>query len=732
MISQNLFDETLLENQDVFEYTDDQAVKETIDEFFQQKQRLEHISLTHPSSSKGKRDRELQRRFVNSLVVENNIDVATLILKGLQQNQQQQQQQQSPITQERQDNEKDKIIDEEKEEEEEINNGNNDDDGDGEEKNNNQRIILSLWHLLLHNNIWTKLIDSVAVAVANDNNNDNDNAVSLLSTTSALIDFVVALFPDSSLSLHPLAHDLKKIISPFWFEENNRNRNVDVDNDNDETTKTSVCYRLLEESIAAAPTPTTIIDNNNNNNNNLPLSLVQMARILCNGCEDNKKSFVKAGIERCQQIDNKTGLELLVDCLGDGNNIDFGDGTSSISSISSSELSSSFLLARETCRLFAVLSKYQPLAEPIEPSAKPGAAPLVSSAHANVKEFHKTGVLPRLHKIAKGCLQQLRQNNADTNNDVDVVVVPVNETADDNDNDDVDRNYIHHRQELLCESLSALRTMAIDNDIVQNMIALGILDTVRNSLEVVVQVATAMTSSSSSTSSSADTTVPSSLLILPSSSLALATATLGLVRNLCANDEVKTTICKSSLPCILQVMQHFLDDDKGVPESQQVQQQQNKGEQIAQSNNTVKESRRTKSHAILEEHACGILAAMALRQPQNAHAIVEGDGHVLIFQAMRAFPFKVTLQRQACLAVRNIASRLESDVDKTKLLDAGAEDVLLSIAGSHPASSEEAYAALRDLGLTPDIFKLDEYGKATRSTTESFGTVKSNFRPIYE
>ena len=598
-------------------------------------------------------------------------------------------------------------------------------------KNNNQRIILSLWHLLLHNNIWTKLIDSVAVAVTNDNNNDNDNAVSLLSTTSALIDFVVALFPDSSLSLHPLAHDLKKIISPFWFEENNRNRNrnVDVDNDNDETTKTSVCYRLLEESVAATPTTTTIIDNNSNNN--LPLSLVQMARILCNGCEDNKKSFVKAGIERCQQIDNKTGLELLVDCLGDGNNIDFGDSTNSSSS-SSSELSSSFLLARETCRLFAVLSKYQPLAEPIEPSAKPGAAPLVSSAHANVKEFHKTGVLPRLHKIAKGCLQQLRQNNADTNNDVDVVVVPVNETADDDDNDDVDRNYIHHRQELLCESLSALRTMAIDNDIVQNMIALGILDTVRNSLEVVVQVATAMTSSSSSTSSSADTTVPSSLLILPSSSLALATATLGLVRNLCANDEVKTTICKSSLPCILQVMQHFLDDDKGVPESQQVQQQQNKGKQIAQSNNTVKESRRTKSHAILEEHACGILAAMALRQPQNAHAIVEGDGHVLIFQAMRAFPFKVTLQRQACLAVRNIASRLESDVDKTKLLDAGAEDVLLSIAGSHPASSEEAYAALRDLGLTPDIFKLDEYGKATRSTTESFGTVKSNFRPIYE
>ena len=54
MISQDLFDETLLENQDVFDYTDDEALKETIDEFIQQQQQqqqrqhrqlLDHISL---------------------------------------------------------------------------------------------------------------------------------------------------------------------------------------------------------------------------------------------------------------------------------------------------------------------------------------------------------------------------------------------------------------------------------------------------------------------------------------------------------------------------------------------------------------------------------------------------------------------------------------------------------------------------------------------------------------
>ena len=90
MISQSLFDETLLENQDVFDYTDDQAVKETINEF-EQSSRLEHISLTHPSSPQGKLDRDLQTRFVACFVGtegDNNfsqkIELATSILAGLQ------------------------------------------------------------------------------------------------------------------------------------------------------------------------------------------------------------------------------------------------------------------------------------------------------------------------------------------------------------------------------------------------------------------------------------------------------------------------------------------------------------------------------------------------------------------------------------------------------------------------------------------------------------------------
>jgi hypothetical protein len=502
--------------------------------------------------------------------------------------------------------------------------------------------------------LWTKLAEQFDV---------NDDA----STILPLIDFAGALLPDSPLSLHPLARDLKKAIAPFWFTPRRQKTKEDGSNEIDaDETATNVWYRLFGgDSIPLE------------DRNSVSFALSELARRLCNGCEDNKKSFVKGSLALCQNSDDKVGLKLLVEGL-DSSVVEGGGETSS------------FAMVREICRLIAVLSKYQPNAEPNESTSTPeapttGGAPLVSSAHANVKEFHRTGAVPKLHRIAQDCLQSLQQQQKE-----------------DDSSGDGGRPTTYQLQDLLCESLSALRTMAIDNDIVQNMIALGILDTVRDGLEVAGAVATIQDESSLSG------------LTLK---LSLATATMGLVRNLCANDEVKTTICKSSLPSILQVMQQNLNDDESSSSGQDAK------------------SRRTKGHAILQEHACGILGAMALRQPQNAHAIVEGGGHVLIFDAMRAYPGKVTLQRQGCLAVRNIASRLARmsyDEDKTKLLDAGAEDVLQNIAGKHPASAEEAYAALRDLGCNPQMYQLDEYGNTVRSTTEAFGSVKSNFRPVYE
>ena len=620
MISQNLFDETLLENQDVFEYTDDEAVKETIVEFVQQQQSqaapqqahksLEHLSLTHPSSPQGKEDREIQKRFVESLENSKDIAAATLILRELQ-------------------------------------NGKFDDANGANSINSNssgsksRTMMLSLWFLMLQNNVWRKIAEPIGAK-------EDD-----VSKVIPLIDFIGALFPDSSLSLHPLARDLKRSVAPFWFDP--RSKNTAEEENDDTKAATNLWFCLFEDYFSSE------------NHKSLSLSLSQLARNLCNGSEDNKKLFVKGSLLRCQRSD-KSGIHLLVEHL----------------EIESGEPSS--LLVQELCRLIAVLNKFQPLAEPNEPSCTPeapatGGTPLVSSAHANVKEFHRTGAVPKLHRIARECLHALQQDGGSEDGET--------------------KKEASQSQGLLCDSLSALRTMAIDNDIVQNMIALGILDTVRDGLKVAGQAATTPDTATSGLTST----------------LGLATATMGLVRNLCANDEVKTTICKSSLPSILQVMQEYLNDDS-----------------TSGNHETVK-SRRTKGHAVLQEHACGILAAMALRQPQNAHAIVEAGGHISIFEAMRAFPNKVTLQRQGCLAVRNIASRLARmsyDEDKTKLLDAGAEDILQNIAGKHPASAEEAYAALRDLGCNPQMFQLDEYGNTVKSTTEAFGTVKSNFRPVYE
>ncbi len=581
MISQILFDETLLENQDVFEYSDEEALKETISEFLQQQsstpdqalRSLEHLSLTHPSSPRGAKDRTIQKRFVECLVSK-DVVAATAILKDVQAL------------------EDDRI---------------------------SRMRMLSLWFLMLSNSLWSTVVGEM------DATEEATNFV-------PFIEFIEVLLPNTVIAVHTLARDLKRSMAPFWFQAREINRNA----------STNLWFRLLEDSLALE------------NDNSLSVSLAQLARNLCNGSEDNKKSFVQNSLLVCQK-NEKSGIELLVERLEITQDDDKDDSS----------------LVREFCRLIAILNKFQPLAEsneaPISTPDNPalGGAPTVSSAHANVKEFHRAGAVPKLHRIACECLDSLNGGDGESK--------------------------IPQAQDLLCDSLAALRTMAIDNDIVQNMIALGILDTVRDGMKVAGKV------------------TENGL----SSTLGLATATMGLVRNLCANDEVKTTICKSSLPSILQVMQEYLSDDK----------------------DEDGKAKRTKGHAILQEHACGVLAAMALRQPQNAHAIVDACGHVCIFDAMRAFPNKVTLQRQGCLAVRNIASRaarMNYDEDKTKLLDAGAEDILQNIAGRHSGSAEEAYAALRDLGCSPKMYTKDEFGNVVQSRTEEFGKVKSNFRAVYE
>lgn len=170
-------------------------------------------------------------------------------------------------------------------------------------------------------------------------------------------------------------------------------------------------------------------------------------------------------------------------------------------------------------RLLTVLCKFDDF------RAATGVEPIVSSAHDHVLEFAQHGAVPILYKLAMSDISPT----------------------------------------LLEATLSALRVLAIQDAIVQSMVAVGVLDLVKTTLY----------------------------------SQNCVGATLGLIRNLCANDEVKTTLCNEA---ILRGMVAAMEG----------------------------------GNSIVQEHACGTMAAMALRKPRNAVLIVEQHhGHLHIISAMR-------------------------------------------------------------------------------------------------
>ena len=222
---------------------------------------------------------------------------------------------------------------------------------------------------------------------------------------------------------------------------------------------------------------------------------------------------------------------------------------------------------------------------------------------------------------------------------------------------------------------AALRAMAIQDDTVQAIVALGVLDLAQTAL-------------SQSIANAAD------------DSPALAMAVVGLFRNVCANDEIKTKLCR----------------DQGAA-------------LVVAAMSTWPRA------ASLQEHACGTLAAMALRRPHNAVRLVtEYSAHVHILQAMSLHGNRVPLVRQGALAIRNLVSRCDGAV-RTAVLDAGAERVLRA-AGTQPGCHDEVYAAMRDLGLQATLLHVEEDDKTgtwkVSRSREMFGERNPNFRPVYE
>lgn len=346
--------------------------------------------------------------------------------------------------------------------------------------------------------------------------------------------------------------------------------------------------------------------------------------------------------------------------------------------------------------------------------------PAASSAHDHATEFYRAGAVPALRKIAE-------------------VALPAEDSSESGTGDEVSED---QREVLIPELapavLSATRVLAVNDEIVQSLVAAGTLDVARRALQI---------GAGDCTQSDAGAEEKSSVVPGPPNDSearaeilkrkrieALTASALGLVRNLCGNDEIKTTLClgdsstTSALPSILGAVRHF------------------------------------RSRASVQEHGLGTLAAMALRRPGNALRIVEAGGARDMLTAMRQHPSVVPVQRQGALAVRNVASRLVGrDCDASvgadngsggiaaaapdsagvvdvceNFLDLGAESVLRDIAGKHQGSVDEAYAALRDLGCSVSMVKIDADALATGnasaapSRTIMFGEVKPKFNPVFE
>lgn len=212
--------------------------------------------------------------------------------------------------------------------------------------------------------------------------------------------------------------------------------------------------------------------------------------------------------------------------------------------------------------------------------------------------------------------------------------------------------------------LSTLRAMAVHDDIVQSMVAVGLLDTAMR-------------------------------ILSSSQGEELMTATIGMLRNVAANDEIKTTLCQSPvLTAITQIAEKY-------PEA-----------------------------SLLQEHICGLLGTMALRKPKNASRILQHDGALVVLSAMKRHRDNGVVQRQGAMAIRNFASRARPE-EKQFILDTLDAEAILQFAGLHGGSVDESYAALRDLGCK--VSKTTYYEDGTVSTApRMFGEVESNFRAVYD
>lgn len=294
----------------------------------------------------------------------------------------------------------------------------------------------------------------------------------------------------------------------------------------------------------------------------------------------------------------------------------------------------------------------------------------VSSSHDHAMEFYRAGAVKVLHNILYVVTDLL------------VGKITLQEKLDGSPT---------AMLSLLCAIMSTIRVTCINDEIVQRWVSVGLLKSMQDVLTI-----------AGCSSLTQENKTSNSMCYGEGVKMQLLVDAMGVIRNICANDDIKTTICQDgrTLPLLLiHGMRHFCN----VP--------------------------------MIQEHGCGIIAAMALRSSLNVHRMMS-DYEVGsdITAALRCHPTNAKVQRQGALAIRNIACRGDVDVRKV-LLDLGVEDLLKDVTGKLSDSVEEAYAALRDLGVQVSMihYTVDDDGRVIRSgTVQMFGEDKPKFRAIFE
>ena len=760
-ISQETYDETLLENEEVFELSLEEAIKETISQFEQQGiiNLSSYIITTHPSSEKGKQERSIRSTFTSLL---NQLDTfissdGTLVLKG--------------------DDNCDNITTNDCTNGDIIfetienihgyykHNGRGYDDG---EKND---PIPFLTLTQSSSSIYTFMNLLSVISLPTENNNDNNKIdilptkqqMNILNATLKLL--ITILCPTNKMEMEikmPFKDSfvcMQRMVGlVLYFMTLLKQQNKS--DDGNETTLYITTITLLMSCIMNA----------------------------CKNCEKNKVSFV-----RClKQARGTNSIDILIDTfnklellnytgtmdekeqpldimLSGGVNCDgmkkkestigilstliilalelhhrssLSLSTKSTASVS---LSPYYNLMTECCKLISVLCRYDDFrtAESSQHASMVDSSyGGVSSAHDHVLEFNREGIIPTLHKVI--LLSLFTANNN------------VEEHTEEEQQQQHRVCWDNSKVGLAAAAMSATRVLAVNDEIVQILVAVGILKSVKAALDMglvddgevdMSSITTvldteeeALVCDDGDNDNNDDENVDQgnsgndkekNMLFFQRQQL--VSGAIGVIRNLCGNDEIKSNIClgssinanssvPSSLPSIMQAMNIF------------------------------------KKCSSIQEHGCGALAAMALRKPQNALRIVDENGASSILTAMKMFPNNVLVQRQGALAIRNIVSRLvantsaidaelgssndnvlSSDRSTPKtiavrdiFLDLGAEIVLRGITGRHQGSIDESYAALRDLGCQVSMVKFDAKTQKATSQTVMFGDIKPQFRPVYE